>query len=90
MKGLVVSKWGNGQGIRIPQAILKLLSISVGDQLNLEVDGDRIILTPIKQKKVETLSDLFANYSGPSYQELFGDEMKAWENMKPVGNELAE
>lgn len=87
MKGLTVAKWGNGRGIRLPQAILNLLSIDIGDELLLEVKDDKIILTPAKTKKVETLKDLFADYTGPSYQELFADEMKDWESMEPVGKE---
>ena len=86
-KGLTVAKWGNGRGVRLPQAILNLLSIDIGDELLLEVEGDKIVLTPAKPKKIKTLKDLFASYSRPSYQELFGDEMEAWEGMDYEGKE---
>lgn len=87
MKGIIVSKWGNGQGIRIPQAVLNLLSIGIGDQLSLSVKGDELILKPVK-KKPKTLDELFADYDGPSYEELFKDEMSGWESMESVGKEI--
>lgn len=87
MKGVTLTKWGNGQGIRIPQTIVKMLNIGIGDQLEMEVKDNTIVLTPYKSKKT-TLESLFESYDGPSYQELFGDEMKDWDMMEPVGLEI--
>ena len=89
METLTVSKWGNGQGIRIPQAILNLLSIGIGTQLKLEISDESLILTPCKTDKPATLSDLFKNYEGPSYEELFkDDEVTALLNTESVGHEI--
>lgn len=87
MKGVTLSKWGNGQGIRIPQSISQMLNIGIGDQLRMEVKNNQITLTPCKPSKL-TLESLFANYDGPSYQTLFGDEMNEWDSMEPVGLEV--
>ena len=32
---LKIAKWGNGQGIRLPMAVMKLLSLKVGDELQM-------------------------------------------------------
>ena len=39
---------GNSKGIRIPSAILKQCKID--DQIELEIEKNRIVLTPINQK----------------------------------------
>ena len=72
MKGVKVSKWGNGQGIRLPMAVMNLLSLNVGDELSMEVEDEKIILSP-KKKKPMTLAERFAYYDGPTTQEEFWD-----------------
>ena len=72
MKGVKVSKWGNGQGIRLPMAVMNLLSLKVGDELSMEVEDEKIILSP-KKKKPMTLAERFASYDGPTTQEEFWD-----------------
>ncbi len=46
-----ISKWGNSQGIRIPKKYLEQLGLKVGDKLYIEVEDNRLIITPIKQKR---------------------------------------
>ena len=43
-KTAVVSKWGNAQGIRIPEAFCKQLGISVGDEVSLSIARDKLII----------------------------------------------
>ena len=44
MDTVPVRKWGNSQGIRIPQAILKKLDINLSDELTIEVEDRAIVL----------------------------------------------
>ena len=44
-----VIKIGNSRGIRLPKAILR--QIGVGDEMNLEVERDRLILKPIRDRR---------------------------------------
>jgi antitoxin MazE len=46
-----INKWGNSQGIRIPKKYLKQLGLKVGDKVELKVEGDKLIITPIKQRR---------------------------------------
>lgn len=69
-KELKISRWGNGQGIRLPLAVMKLLSLSLGDELKMEVKDQKIILTPEKKKKL-TLAERFASYDGEMIKEEF-------------------
>jgi len=47
-KTVTVSKWGNAQGIRIPDAFCKQLGISVGDIVSLSVSEDKIVMEKTK------------------------------------------
>jgi antitoxin MazE len=78
-KGLKISKWGNGQGIRLPLAVMQLLSLKLGDDLNMEVSDNKIILTP--KKKRLSLAERFAGYTGESVKE------DVWSDT-PVGKEV--
>lgn len=76
-----VCKWGNGQGIRLPKAILNMLSINEGDELDITATSECITLTPIK-KKGRTLTELFKDYDGELGQEEY------WTDSKPIGKEV--
>lgn len=49
---LKIAKWGNGQGIRLPMAVMKLLSLKAGDELQMTVQNETIVLVPKKEKKI--------------------------------------
>ena len=56
-----VSKWGNSQGIRIPKSIFNELSINEGDELELNIVNDSIVINKIIPKN-KTIIDLFEGY----------------------------
>ena len=43
-KTAIVSKWGNAQGVRLPEAFCKQLGISVGDEVSLSISQDTIVI----------------------------------------------
>ncbi len=57
-----IKKWGNSQGIRIPQSMLKELDISTSDELNIAVEDQQIIIKKVNKKV--TIEDLFKDYNG--------------------------
>jgi antitoxin MazE len=46
-----ISKWGNSQGIRLPKSIVKNLDLSIGDELKITTENNKVILEPITHKK---------------------------------------
>ena len=44
-----VRKMGNSSGIIIPKLILRQIGIETGDDLDLSLDEDRIVLSPVKR-----------------------------------------
>ena len=60
---IVIKKWGNSDGIRIPNNILKALNLKTNDVLNIDTDGEKIIIRVQKKKKI-SLANEFKNYKG--------------------------
>ncbi len=89
MKGIEVPicRWGNGNGLRLAKSLLQKFGMSTGDMFVMDVEDERIILTPQKKTKKVTLQELFKDYHGPAREDLFGEEMAGWDEMKPVGTE---
>ncbi|WP_158896953.1 MULTISPECIES: AbrB/MazE/SpoVT family DNA-binding domain-containing protein [unclassified Pseudomonas] len=79
-----IQQWGNSAAIRLPSAVLKQMSLSVGYVLSLDVTPDALTLKPTKPKPHYKLAELMAkcdlNASEPA-------ELAAWNAMQPVGRE---
>ena len=61
---VVVKKWGNSQGIRIPKEVLESISVSEGDTLQLYIDDSTnsiILKKPKKKLRLEERLELFYN-----------------------------
>ena len=60
-----ISKWGNGQGIRIPKNILEFLKWTESEKVEIITENDGIkikkIAVPEKRKNIK---ELFENFDG--------------------------
>ncbi len=54
----IISKWGNSQGLRLPKSIVKDLNLSIGDELKITTENNKVILEPIRHKKKYNIHDL--------------------------------
>ena len=77
---IVIKKWGNSDGIRIPNNILKALNLKTNDVLNIDTDGKKIIINVPKKKKI-SLANEFKNYKGKNLAKDF-----SWD--ESVGKEI--
>ncbi|MDR0313030.1 MAG: AbrB/MazE/SpoVT family DNA-binding domain-containing protein [Treponema sp.] len=48
----VVKKWGNSLGIRIPNLIVRELSLEDGSPLDINNNGNEIIVRPVKKSRL--------------------------------------
>lgn len=74
---ITIKKWGNSQGIILPKPVLSSLGMDVDDDLNLEIRGNKIILS--KMVDVDDYSDLILEdliNSGFKGQELLEEFRK--------------
>jgi antitoxin MazE len=55
-----LSKWGNSQGLRIPKEIINALQMNIGDKVRIFIENNRVIIEPVKKKKVYNLDELIA------------------------------
>jgi antitoxin MazE len=75
-----VQRWGNSLALRIPQAFGRELNLRPESSVEMTVDSGRLILVPIEDSSVPTLSELLDQVS----EENKHTEV---ETGQPVGNE---
>lgn len=49
-KEVTVAQWGNAKAVRIPSAILNMLSLDVGDKLDMKVESGKLVIEPVKKE----------------------------------------
>ena len=45
-----IAKWGNSAAVRLPQQLLNEIAVVIGDKFEVKLEGNKIILIPVKQK----------------------------------------
>jgi antitoxin MazE len=55
-----VGKWGNSLAIRLPAAVVEILGLKEGDEIQIEVAGDRTLRVQRDPKREEALATLRA------------------------------
>jgi antitoxin MazE len=53
-----IAKWGNSAAIRLPKAILELMQVGEGSELELVMEGDRLVITRANPARFATLDAL--------------------------------
>ena len=78
MATLTIRRSGNAAGINIPKKILKLLNLHIGDELDLDIQKDKIILKPHHEDL--TLEQLLSDSDKDSFKVT--PEDKQWLSSK--------
>lgn len=76
---VIVNKWGNSLGVRIPQPVANQVGFTAGMSVNIDVVDNKIVISPIQRKY--QLDELLAGVT----PELIGGEYDWGE---PVGREI--
>ena len=58
---LNIRHWGNSLGVRLPASIARAAGLSVDQQVEVAVEGDRIVLTPVRNRTL-TLEERLARF----------------------------
>ncbi|CAQ82447.1 MULTISPECIES: AbrB/MazE/SpoVT family DNA-binding domain-containing protein [Photorhabdus] len=84
MTAVVIRQSGGANIVSLPKAIVKALSLHTGSKLDLSIQDNKIVLTPIEEEL--TLESLLAG----SPKECFTvtDEDREWIDVNPVGKEV--
>ena len=77
-------KVGGSVMLAVPPALLDVLKLSVGAQVGLQIENDRLVVAPRPRRKY-TMVELLAesDYSQPQ-----PPEEREWVDAPPVGREL--
>jgi len=74
----VVKKWGNSLGIRIPNLIVRELSLKDGSFVDINDNGDEIVIKPLQKNNLSEMLNLIN-------EQNIHEEIKS---TGPVGNEI--
>jgi antitoxin MazE len=64
-----VARWGNSLGLRIPKELAERAGLRAGARVDVEVEGNRIIISPVRPRYV--LTDLLKGMSPEAMREAF-------------------
>ncbi|MEE9344659.1 MAG: AbrB/MazE/SpoVT family DNA-binding domain-containing protein [Methylococcales bacterium] len=84
MTQVAIRQSGGANIISIPKVILRTLALDTGSSLDLSIEGNKIILTPIK--KSLTLEAVLEG--SPKSALRLTEEDQQWLNDSPVGKEI--
>jgi antitoxin MazE len=74
----MVQKWGNSLGIRIPNFIVQEFSLKNGSVVNINDNGNEIVIKPAKKNRLSEMLDKVNSQN--LHQEI--------ETTEPVGKEI--
>lgn len=75
-----LQKWGNSNGIRIPNIILKSLDLKPNDKVEIRQEEEKIIISKLKKEQI-SLEQRIKEYKGENLSKDFN-----WD--EPQGKEL--
>ncbi len=84
MTAVTIRQSGGANIVSIPKAIVKTLSLHTGSKLELSIQDNNIVLSPIEEEL--TLESLLTG--SPKACFAITEEDKEWMNDKPVGKEI--
>lgn len=68
-----LNKWGNGQGFRVDKKVINALHLEIGDEVEYRVESDKLIIVPIRKKKLLTEDYLISQLSEDSFNDRVAD-----------------
>lgn len=84
MRTVTVRKSGGAFIVAIPAFAIKQQQLEPGAELTFDLDGDKMIFTPVKEKF--TLEDVLA--ASPKARLKMTDEDRGWEGTSAMGDEF--
>ena len=84
MTSIAIRKSGGANIISIPKAIVKTLGLRVGSKLDLSIEDNKIVLTPLKEET--RLEDLLAGSPKDCFRAT--EEDREWIDASPAGKEI--
>ena len=84
MTAITIRQSGGANIVSIPKAIVKTLGLHVGSKLNMSIDDNKIVLTPVE----EALNLEALLVGSPKACFKLTEEDREWVDTKPMGKEI--
>ena len=84
MTRIAIRKSGGANIVSLPKAVLKTLGLHEGSTIDLSLEDNRIVLTPVPEEV--TLEELLAG--SPKKKLKLSEEDQVWLSEKPIGKEF--
>jgi len=84
MTSIAIRQSGGANIISIPRAIVKTLGLKVGSKLDLSIENNKIVLTPLQEDT--PLEELLAGSPRDCFS--VSDEDREWVDARPAGQEI--
>ena len=84
MSNAILRAVGGSVVVALPKPSLERLNLRAGSRVRVEVDRDKVTLTPITKPRY-TLAELLAKCD---FSKKVSSEARAWQSAKPVGKEI--
>jgi antitoxin MazE len=78
---VLLSKWGNSLGLRLPRALTTEIGVSEGQKVEIRAEHGRLIIEPVR--KLYSLEQLMENVTPEAMRE-------AWDWGYDVGREIVD
>ncbi len=66
---VLISKWGNSLGVRVPKDVAAKLGLSEGSRVDVSVEGDRIVIS--SKRPVYKLEELLSGITPKAMRKAF-------------------
>ncbi|MGH6894688.1 MAG: AbrB/MazE/SpoVT family DNA-binding domain-containing protein [Dongiaceae bacterium] len=80
---IMIAKWGNSLGLRLPRALADQLGFSPGQAVEIRAEGRRLIVESARPRY--TLDELLAQCDAGA---PFSEADRGWTGAPPAGREL--
>ena len=59
---VTLHKWGNSVGLRVPKSLLDQLGLKQGVQVDVKVEGNRLVIEPVRHRRY-TMAELLEGFT---------------------------
>ncbi|HET6234043.1 MAG TPA: AbrB/MazE/SpoVT family DNA-binding domain-containing protein [Acetobacteraceae bacterium] len=59
---VTLHKWGNSVGLRVPKPLLDQLGLKQGVQVDVKVEGNRLVIEPVRHRRY-TMAELLEGFT---------------------------
>ena len=87
MQNIIVSKWGNSLGVRIPSNVAKTLDIKEGDTLTIKELKDSF---NISKKKDDTVEDILCAFYNKPIKDILKMKIKDIDYIVDFGDDVGD